>query len=74
MGKKKELIASCTNGISEDINGQHYQLYDAEKLYDAVVQKAFKWLAKKGHRYSYGLRLGNVNTRLKDDFLEAMNK
>lgn len=39
---KQEVLSMCAEGLSEDVNGEFYQLYDASKLYDLAYEQGRK--------------------------------
>lgn len=44
---KEEIRAASSIGLSEDIDGEFYTIYDFDKLYDMVVAKSVEWISKK---------------------------
>lgn len=38
---KEEIIASCNKGLSEDIDGEFYTIYDADLLYRKAYTQGF---------------------------------
>lgn len=44
---KEEIRAAASKGLSEDLNGEFYTIYDFDKLYDMIVAKSVEWISKK---------------------------
>lgn len=63
---KEEIKKESTIGLSEDVDGEFYTIYDFDKLYNLVIDKACEF-AKSKYK-------GWWNDQIEQNFREEMNK